>query len=798
VASGAATILFAAQAEAQVLKRPVIPRIHQFRTVGMQRLAGTAHYADVKEGDFLLYLTPKGPGYVNKGEPFYIFRELADRAGMHIATSNVQSHPDEGDWSHNYVSSWGITHGQQAILPAGGVDLVVLLPHYTWENKWQQDRAPQAAADWYRLALYGNPQVRVFLWQHPLFTQGDFGKTFDPTVDYDQLAGQSRQWINSLADAMSARYGTPDPAQRPYVIPTADAHVEVMRWIKAGQLPGMTSPEDLWKQIGTVPTGWGLQGTKPTFVMAYLDALVRYAVIVKKCPIGLPCHLDVKRAAKHRTPTYMMNDQAAKIIDVDFVMKVELDAKVATLLQKAAWYAVVNQPYSGVSLPADQSAPAPPRNVKTTRGVDGIKVTWEEPAAAATGVYKYIIARSDGRQIESLLPEFCDRSVKPGEEFSYTVSAVDFQGMHSSGKRLWTTPVRPEIKSAVVLAPPVADPAALFHAPPKIKRLVAREAPDKVLVEFAESLDQKAAMNPANYAIRPGVRVTAVSEGGDDRTFILRTSDLVQGQNYELAVARGPANPFAFTITSWKLRVAPESFCRIDAGKTLFFETYTLPMLRSKRQLDALGLLAKPDDKELPYREAVRGPKNLKKLGAKFESQGNEFHCAYRDDLTGDFDFRVKLVWWGGSAVSKPDKPDFRFGVVAANDLQDLEKGGWAYVALTGDDHLEAGWVDGSRPDAIPDEINGTVQVPRPVRAEPPWPCGWLRLKRTDRTFSAFYANRALEEPVKDSDWKLIRQFETLGTGPTSHVGTFCSGEYPGWRGEAMAVFEVGPESWNN
>jgi hypothetical protein len=64
--------------------------------------------------------------------------------------------------------------------------------------------------------------------------------------------------------------------------------------------------------------------------------------------------------------------------------------------------------------------------------------------------------------------------------------------------------------------------------------------------------------------------------------------------------------------------------------------------------------------------------------------------------------------------------------------------------------------------------------------------------------FSAFYANRALEEPVRDSDWMLIRQFDTLGTGPTSHVGTFCSGEYPGWRGEAMAVFEVGPESWGN
>jgi hypothetical protein len=70
-------------------------------------------------------------------------------------------------------------------------------------------------------------------------------------------------------------------------------------------------------------------------------------------------------------------------------------------------------------------------------------------------------------------------------------------------------------------------------------------------------------------------------------------------------------------------------------------------------------------------------------------------------------------------------------------------------------------------------------------------------LKRTGKAFAAYYANRALEEPVKDGDWVPIRRFETLGTGETSHVGTFCSGEYPGWGGWAMAVFEAGPESWN-
>jgi alpha-mannosidase len=56
---------------------------------------------------------------------------------------------------------------------------------------------------------------------------------------------------------------------------------------------------------------------------------------------------------------------------------------------------------------------------------------------------------------------------------------------------------------------------------------------------------------------------------------------------------------------------------------------------------------------------------------------------------------------------------------------------------------------------------------------------------------------RHIEEHDPRTFRRIVRYVEAglVGTGETSHVGTFCSGEYRGWGGEAMAVFEVGPES---
>jgi len=65
---------------------------------------------------------------------------------------------------------------------------------------------------------------------------------------------------------------------------------------------------------------------------------------------------------------------------------------------------------------------------------------------------------------------------------------------------------------------------------------------------------------------------------------------------------------------------------------------------------------------------------HLPELAAEFKgkakpTQGNEFGAYYRDDLKGDLDFRVKPL------VRKSGKGGL-MGIMAANDFQNLSKGG--------------------------------------------------------------------------------------------------------------------------
>ena len=770
---------------ADVLRRKTAStEIQQFRTEGFDNRADRANcLLDSKAPTVIMYTGPKCLGNIwFWGYPYYIFRELADTAGVSVASMNAQGQPDEGDYSFSFHLAWGFSHGNHAII-AAGADVVMLHPLMDTTPKIGQ----AAGVNWYRLALYGNPECRVYFYGLPpsISSRGSFWP------DYERGVAKLDESLCAIIDAAAAEYGTADKDQKPCLVPVGYAEVELLRFVKAGQVPGFAEPKDLGKEIGRM----FVLSDAPTFAASYFDALVRYAVLLKKNPIGLPASLHVKHKAQYRSPVYMATGKASQN---KFVADIDLNPEAALVFQKVAWWGAVTHPYSGVAAPVDTTPPSKPAGVTVADGV----VTWKESTDAESGVYKYIVQRSDGKTFETVLPKLVDPEAKAGGALKYAVTAVNYAGLDDAGRRVWTVPARAEVSPKFVLSPSAVDRQAAFKAAPAIRRVTARDDLNKVLIEFAGKVDAAAAMNPANYRIEPQIEVRGVREGWDEQTFILKTSDLKKEGAYTLA-AGGAKTPFTCRMTPWKFRSGVGWWwARMDlASKIIFYECAALGM-RSQRQLRALGMAGDPDEAELGRYDEVQLTWTSRWFheGYRMKTEGNEFASVYRDDLTGDFDFRAKVIWYSTFApgrLTDEERADTRVGIVVANDLLDLKKGGYAYVALCGDQkNFELGYVDGAKPDAQPDEINTHVRKPVPARDDPQWTWSWLRLKKSGRAFSAYYWNENLEACPKESGWVLIGTFQTMNVADRSHVGTFGTS---GWVGPvSVSTLQLGPESWRD
>jgi hypothetical protein len=429
--------------------------IQRYRTEGFDNRADQSDcLLDSKAPKVLMYTGPKCLGNIWWwGFPYYIFREMADTAGVSVASMNAQGQPDEGDYSFSFHLAWGFSHGNHGII-AAGADMVMLHPLMDTTPKIGQ----AAGVNWYRLALYGNPGCRVYFYGLPpsISSRGSFWPT------YEQGVAKLDESLRQIMDAAVAEYGTADKDQKPYLVPVGYAEVELLRFFKAGQVPGFAEPKDLGKEIGRM----FMLSDAPTFAASYFDALVRYAVLLKKNPIGLPASLHVKHKAQYRSPVYMATGKASQN---KFAADIDLNPEAALVFQKVAWWGAVTHPYSGVTAAADTAPPSKPAAVTVADGI----VTWKESTDAESGVYKYIVQRSDGKTFETILPKLVDPEAKAGGALKYTVTAVNYAGLDDTGRRVWTKAVRPEVKPKVVLTPPMVDRQAAFKTPPAIRRVTA-------------------------------------------------------------------------------------------------------------------------------------------------------------------------------------------------------------------------------------------------------------------------------------------------------------------------------------
>jgi hypothetical protein len=127
----------------------------------------------------------------------------------------------------------------------------------------------------------------------------------------------------------------------------------------------------------------------------------------------------------------------------------------------------------------------------------------------------------------------------------------------------------------------------------------------------------------------------------------------------------------------------------------------------------------------------------------------NEFVGVALAPEAGNFDVSVKI-----------ESQDNTFewaqaGILAANDVNDLSKGGYAVVDVTPGNNYNAFYDSAGTVGTLDSHINAGVSG-YPV---------WIRLARQGKKFSAWYKNRA------DAPWTIIaKDFVTQGTGPRSQL----------------------------
>lgn len=127
----------------------------------------------------------------------------------------------------------------------------------------------------------------------------------------------------------------------------------------------------------------------------------------------------------------------------------------------------------------------------------------------------------------------------------------------------------------------------------------------------------------------------------------------------------------------------------------------------------------------------------------------NEFVGVALAPEAGNFDVSVKI-----------ESQDNTFewaqaGILAANDVNDLSKGGYVVVDVIPGNNYNAFYDSTGTVGTLDSHINAGVSG-YPV---------WIRLARKGKKFSAWYKNKA------DAPWKVIAEnFTTQGTGPRSQL----------------------------
>lgn len=188
-------------------------------------------------------------------------------------------------------------------------ELVELADAIRWHD------SARAVAIWARFARASNPAIRIYLYEtwHRLDDPAGWLARID--ADLEQL------WEGQILRPAMA-----DPQVGTiYLIPGGQVMAAAVRAIEAGEIPGLSSRTDLFRQN---PDGTADMIHFNDFG-AYLMAITHYAVIYQRSPAGLPHRV----ARADGSPAGALPEEAARA------------------LQKLVWRVVTRYPETGVAGP---------------------------------------------------------------------------------------------------------------------------------------------------------------------------------------------------------------------------------------------------------------------------------------------------------------------------------------------------------------------------------------------------------------------------------------------------------------
>ncbi|QYK42265.1 MAG: hypothetical protein KF887_03805 [Paracoccaceae bacterium] len=162
----------------------------------------------------------------------------------------------------------------RAALASGDYDAVVLTEMVELRDAIRWHDSARALADWAALARAGRGDARVYLYE-------TWHRLDDPDGWLSRLdADLPRLWEGVLLRQAMARSGVGTI----HVIPAGQAMAAVVRAVEAGEIPGLTTRDDLFART---PEGM-LDPIHLNDIGAYVVALTHFAVLYGRSPEGLP------------------------------------------------------------------------------------------------------------------------------------------------------------------------------------------------------------------------------------------------------------------------------------------------------------------------------------------------------------------------------------------------------------------------------------------------------------------------------------------------------------------------------
>jgi hypothetical protein len=316
----------------------------------------------------------------------------------------------------------------------------------------------------------------------------------------------------------------------------------------------------------------------------------------------------------------------------------------ALALQRIGWRRLTSHPLSRVKLPADDEAPAAVSRIEAEATSEAVTLRWDEVQDAGTGVFRYIIRRSDGAEFDNVIARYRDTTVQPGRSYTYSVAGEDFAGNRSKAA-----------KAAVDV--PVDREAA------SIVKVRADQNAQTIRVVFDEPVDPTSATTVEHWRVK-GLAVKAARLADAD-TVVLTTSPMKAGASYAIEVsgiADRAAEPNVTGSISTQFVFTPPRWKKFD--------------------------LTDWDDTAVE----IEGPqiRITAKGEGKFRSWGKmdrpAIAGAYRT-VSGDFDLPLAITSQGQVAATLELKPyqrkgKVKTGIIVAEDIENIQAGNFAVFYL--------------------------------------------------------------------------------------------------------------------